>query len=436
MLTNTSYQYGLISKAFHWATAFAMVALVVAAIYAQSLPDQTGQELLRKAFYFSLHKTLGLLVFFLALGRILWAVFQPKPIDLHPDRRLTNLLAGLVHYLLYASLLIMPLTGWIHHAATQGFAPIWWPFGQSLPLVPKDVTVAEAFKGLHLHFRFVLFIALALHVAGALKHHFVDRDATLRRMLPGINVSPPFDGQAVISKPASFLPYVRTLVLAGGICVAVLGASLGQFSINHPIQSQINQEQGSALPASDGSHGSQGGAQNPNAWIVETGTLQLKVIQLSSEVEGVFDNWTATISFNPEPDQNGEFGQVKVDIDMNSLRLGTVTQEALRPDMLDAAGFPTANFSGVIHRAPSAIDGAFEVRGQLTLRGQTRPLNLPFTLIIDDKAQASGLRATATGQTSIQRLDFGVGESFGDGSALGLFCGRCLYPDSDSPKAP
>jgi hypothetical protein len=82
-------------------------------------------------------------------------------------------------------MLIVPLSGWVHHAATTGFAPIWWPFGQSLPFVPVDATVAATAGAMHWLFTKILAASILLHVAGALKHHLIDRDATLRRMLPG-----------------------------------------------------------------------------------------------------------------------------------------------------------------------------------------------------------------------------------------------------------
>lgn len=78
----------------------------------------------------------------------------------------------------------MLLTGWINHAASAGFAPIWWPYGQSLPMGPKSETVSALFSAGHLVFTKILLASIALHIAGALKHVFINRDETLRRMLP------------------------------------------------------------------------------------------------------------------------------------------------------------------------------------------------------------------------------------------------------------
>lgn len=184
-LPNTQMHYGSVAKFFHWLTALLIVTLIPLGIYANGLPYETSEELTRKAWFFSLHKTMGVTVFFVALARIIWAVSQPKPALLHADRKIESLAAETVHWLLYGSLMLVPLSGWIHHAATTGFAPIWWPFGQDLPLVPISDSVAAATAGLHIVFERVLVFSIFLHVAGALKHHLIDRDATLRRMLPG-----------------------------------------------------------------------------------------------------------------------------------------------------------------------------------------------------------------------------------------------------------
>ena len=132
-LTNTQIRYGGVAKTFHWLTALLILTLIVLGLVAEDLPYATDAELARKAWLFSLHKTLGVLVFFVALARILWAVSQPRPGLLNADKRAESFLAELVHWLLYGALVIVPLSGWIGHAAASGFAPIWWPLGQSVP---------------------------------------------------------------------------------------------------------------------------------------------------------------------------------------------------------------------------------------------------------------------------------------------------------------
>ena len=195
---NTPSEFGSVAKAFHWITAVMVVAMFplgfVANEMAEGVRDQststTEAEIARTALLFSVHKTLGVAIFFVALARIAWAIAQPRPGLLNADHKVEAFSAETVHWLLYGSLVLVPLSGWVHHSASTGFAPIWWPLGQSLPLVPKSEAVADITSGLHVVFQYVFLIALLLHIAGAIKHHVVDRDATLLRMLPGRSDAP------------------------------------------------------------------------------------------------------------------------------------------------------------------------------------------------------------------------------------------------------
>ena len=76
-LGNTSTRYGAFSKSFHWLTALLILTLIPLGLFAKNLPYETQEELARKAWFFSLHKTLGVTVFFVAFLRILWALSQP-----------------------------------------------------------------------------------------------------------------------------------------------------------------------------------------------------------------------------------------------------------------------------------------------------------------------------------------------------------------------
>lgn len=383
-LQNTRQLYGGVTKTFHWLTALLIVTLIPLGIYANGLPFDTSEQLTQKAWAFSLHKTLGVTVFFVALARILWAICQPKPGLLHPDRKLESLAAETVHWLLYGSLLVVPLSGWVHHAATSGFAPIWWPFGQSLPFVPKDEALAEVSAGMHIVFERVLAASILLHIAGALKHHFLDRDVTLRRMLPGTPVVPD-----IASKHRVILPLACAIfVWAGAISI---GSMLGIYH-----DPDIRPE-AVALQ------------QVQSDWQVQEGQIEIAVRQLGSEVTGQFADWTAAITFDDTVDI-GKAGHVEVTIAIGSLTLGSVTTQAMTPDFFDADAFPTAQFSGDIMHA---ADG-FAAVGTLTLKGRTVPLTLPFALTLKDRT------AQMLGRLTLDRRDFGIAGSMTDEASLGF----------------
>lgn len=373
--------YGTVTKVFHWLTALLILTIIPLGLIASDLPYETNEQLARKAQLFSLHKTLGVAVFCVALLRILWALGQAKPGALHPERRVETLLAETVHWLLYASLVITPLTGWIDHAATTGFAPIWWPFGQSLPFVPKDEGVAHVFGSLHWVFGKVMIGALILHIAGALKHQFVDRDATLRRMWFGRTETP----QAGHHRTPAAAPLIAALILAIGAGVAVALSGGEEETRETATLDQV---------ASD--------------WTVQDGTLGITVKQFGKTVEGTFADWTAAITFDPEAATDA--GEVTVTINIGSLTLGSVTDQAMGADFFNVAEFPTATFTAPITKTAEG----YTADGTLTMKGQTAPLTLPITLTLD------GDTATMQGQTTVNRMDYGVGKTMGDEANLGF----------------
>lgn len=378
-LANTQNRYGSIAKTFHWLTALLILTLIPLGIIANDMAYDTSEQLARKAWLFSLHKTLGVTVFFVALARIGWAFKQPKPGGLHPERKAESWLAETIHWLLYGSLVLVPLSGWIHHSATTGFAPIWWPFGQSLPFVPKSESLAEVTAGLHIVFERVLVVSILLHAAGALKHHFIDKDATLRRMWFGKSALPD-------TKPShhSNLPLASALV-AWGVAL-VIGNAIGVFAHEN---TTLQVAELSAVQSD---------------WTVQDGTIDITITQFGNDVVGQFNDWTAAIAFDPDSGT----GTAQVNISIGSLTLGSVTAQAMGPDYFDNATFPTAVFIADI--AP-IVDGHMAT-GTLTIRDKIVPIEMPFALNIqDDTAQMSAAM-------TLDRRDYDVGNNMADESSL------------------
>ena len=380
---NTPQSYGRVARLFHWTTAALILFLAPLGLVANDLPYDTAEALAFKAQLFSLHKTLGVLVFFVALGRLLWTLFEVHPAPLHPERRLELWLARLVHWMLYISLVAVPLTGWVHHAAVTGFAPIWWPFGQGLPFVPQSEAVAQAAGSLHWVFTKLMIVSILLHIAGALKHHVIDRDATLRRMLRGT----PAPDRPTAQRFAA-LPVLTAAALFG------LGAAVVALPRGEPLPTPL----ATAAPARTGGN-----------WQVQDGTLAIGVQQMGAAVGGSFASWTAEISFD-ETAPDGRHGTVTVVIDTASLTLGSVTQQAQGADFFDVATYPQARFVAEI----TAEGAGYVATGTLSLRGVDVPVALPFTLAIE------GNTATMTGQTTLDRRAFGMGDTYPDESSVGF----------------
>jgi cytochrome b561/polyisoprenoid-binding protein YceI len=377
-------QYDPVAKLFHWLTALGIAFVIPLGILANDMPYDTSDQLSRKALLFSMHKTVGVTLFFVALARIGWALTHPKPAPLHPDRKTETVLAETVHWLLYGSLVVVPLSGWVHHAATEGFAPIWWPFGQNLPLVPESARLADITAGLHLVFERVLIVSLLLHVAGALKHAFVDKDQTLARMLPGRTVT-----------TGARTPQHKTVLPMVG-AVAVWSTALGLGGAVDVYHSDV--ANAASAPAL---------ADVESEWSVTDGTLGITIGQMGAEVSGTFATWTADISFD-ETVSEGVAGQVDVEIAITSLTLGSVTAQAIGPDYFASDTYPTARFAAQI----LACDTGYVADGTLSLRGVEQPVSLPFSLTVD------GNTAKMQGRAVLDRRTYEIGAAVTDEGQL------------------
>ena len=376
--SNTQISYGSVTRAFHWLTALIILTAIPLGLIASDLPYDTAEALAFKAQLFSLHKTLGVAAFLTGLARILWALSQTRPAPLHPERKLETLAAEVAHWLLYLSLVAVPISGWVHHAATTGFAPILWPMGQNLPFVPKSEAVATTASNLHWVFSKLLIVTILAHVAGALKHALIDRDATLARMTHGKVGGKPGPSRLGTPLAAALLIYA----FGAGVAVALLPGG-GATSAQPPAASS-----------------------RAGNWQVTSGTLTFSVQQMGAEVAGSFANWTADISFAPDAADN----RVAVTIDTTSLTLGSVTEQAKAPEFFDTAAHPTAIFTAdITGQAPN-----YTASGTLSLRGIEQPVTLPFNLQID------GNTATMQGSTTLDRRNFDMGPSYPDEASVGF----------------
>ena len=373
MISNTTRSYGSVARIFHWLTALAVMGNIALGLWASGLPLD---DVARKVQAFSWHKTLGITALALAVGRILWALTQPRPLPVHPDRRAETLLAEAVHWTLYAALILVPVTGWIEHAATDGYAPILWPLGQGLPLVPKSPALAMTMAAIHHALAWLIIGSVALHVLGALKHAAIDRDGVLARMLTGRAAGP----------DRAHLRHGAPVALA---VLAVLGA-LAWGWITRPTDAPAQTRLAAAV----------------SEWTVTEGRLGFEVRQMGSAVAGEFADWTAAIAFDPDSGT----GHVTVTINMDSVTLGTVTDQAKGADFFDVANHATAVFDAEI--APEG--DAHVARGTLRLAGDEAPVALPFTLEIADGV------ARMAGRTTLDRRDWAIGAGYADESTVGF----------------
>ena len=172
--------YAPAQKWLHWSMAAIIVLVMVPAGLTMT---RLGEGETTNTLY-ELHKSVGLIAFSLAVLRAAIRLTRGAP-PIEPDVPSWQRFAAYVsHYAMYMLIFLIPLTGW---AATSACCPpvnLFWTVPLTLP-VPHSEDLAKAIFRLHYGFVYTLIAIVAVHVAAALQHHFIRRDRTLVRMLPG-----------------------------------------------------------------------------------------------------------------------------------------------------------------------------------------------------------------------------------------------------------
>jgi cytochrome b561 len=178
MNAHAPQRYTPIAITLHWLLALVMLGMVALGFYMHDL--HLSPLKLRLVNW---HKWTGVTVFLLALLRLAWRAGHaslPLPAAMSP---LLRLAAGGLHLALYALMFLIPLSGWIMSSA-KGFQTVWFGVLPLPNLVAKDVALGERLLQLHLTLNLLLLLLVAGHAGAALKHHLIDRDDILVRMLP------------------------------------------------------------------------------------------------------------------------------------------------------------------------------------------------------------------------------------------------------------
>ncbi len=187
-MTAPAGRYTRLAMIFHWLIALGIVVNYLLVWVVDALPKTAERPII------NVHKSIGLTVLGLAIMRLLWRWANPPPAMPATYARWERLLAHGTHVTLYVLIFAMPITGWIHDSAWKGAAqnPLkifglpWFRIGAIADQDPatKERIHAQFFV-LHSAFGWALVALFVLHVAGTLKHHFVDHEAEVQRMLPG-----------------------------------------------------------------------------------------------------------------------------------------------------------------------------------------------------------------------------------------------------------
>ncbi len=177
-LKNSEDRYGVVTQLLHWAIVVLIIVQYVLAERAEDLPLGSA-----KIATLAQHKSFGMTILFLALMRLVWRWMNPVPKIPSSMPRWQRLGAHVSHIGLYALLLAAPILGWMMSSA-RNFPVSWFGLFTFPNLVGPNRPLYDFLHEAHEVAAKLIFVLALLHAGAALKHHFIDKDNVLRRMLP------------------------------------------------------------------------------------------------------------------------------------------------------------------------------------------------------------------------------------------------------------
>jgi cytochrome b561/polyisoprenoid-binding protein YceI len=388
-------RYSLVAIILHWAIA-ALLAFQISVGWALEDLGARGFAL------YQWHKSVGITILLLTLLRIVVRYWKPRPAKLEGGWQ--GALASGVHVGLYAFMLGAPLTGWALVSTAKVKVPTLL-FGilplPHLPLPASVHSLAENGHGLIAWLGIALFL---LHVAGALRHHFLMRDGLIWRMIPGRSTA------LLIALPALIL-----LGLVVGKAILPTPAPAIAAPVEAPQAPENIAEPANiteAAPDNATANVTEAAPEEPvgppPAWTVQPGgTIGFTVGNDGQTISGHFAKWTAQIVMDPD---HPETADIKVTIDMASASVGDAYQDGMLPgdEFFAVAAHPTATFTA--KGAEKTGTNAYRATGTLALKGVSKPQTIRFTLTGD------GPTRKVSGTATIARAAFGVGNGDSSGS--------------------
>jgi Cytochrome B561 len=196
-MKQTPSHYTKTAIILHWLIAIFIALMFVLGWYMAELPKeapkqmaydlfdlgvytwQAAEEISPRTFYFNLHKSLGLTVLALIILRILWRITHTPPAALSSYKAIEKKVATATHHSLYLLMLAVPLTG-LTMAINSKYGVKW--FGIDLIAGLDNKPVRDFFECTHEFVGIVLLVLIGIHLIGALKHKFIDKDETMSRM--------------------------------------------------------------------------------------------------------------------------------------------------------------------------------------------------------------------------------------------------------------
>lgn len=371
-----THRYTSVAIALHWVIALAIIAMMAGGWYMTDLPDGHPDQY---ALY-QMHKSIGITILILTLARIGWRVLNPPPAEPDSLKSWEKQSSHAAHVCFYGLMLALPLTGWFYSSVSTNlqvptvlYGLVSWP---NVPLSDalRTDAVSDVANSAHSVLSWVAVLLLVVHVAGALKHEFGPEEGVLKRMIPGLFGAT--NGPRAPSRGA-LTAFGSALAVFAAVTVTPMLTQGGVADVTGTSALQANW------------------AVNPDA----DPTIRFSGMHDGDRYTGTFENWNATIAFDPE-DLAGSRVEVTVDLGSAIANKKLYTDSLPAPEWLHVAASPTATV------VLDMFDGAepnYTANAALTLKGATIDVPFEFELFFEDDT------AYLEGETRLSRTELDVG---------------------------
>lgn len=406
-------RYSTVAIILHWLIAALLIFQVALGL---RMEDAHGRD---KFAVFQLHKSVGISLLLLIVVRLLWRLtHRPPPIGAAGWEKT---LAKVVHGAFYLILLALPISGWVIVSSSKILVPtllygvVPWPHVPGvagLSIVAKQSWNAAA-DFIHVNLVTLIYVLFGLHVAGALKHHYLDRDGDIGRMAPGVRAGSRADPRLLLiaagAVGAAVLGY-WVLPIGGSAGSIVTPASQPRLATSvsrAPVLPQVIEVAPTPpTPSVDNTTEAVAPAAAPAAtlssWSIEpSSAIAFHTVWSGEAVSGGFSKFTGEISFSPDLLDKSH---VKVTVDTGSVFSGdSQRDETLKgDDWFAVASRGSAAFEATKFKKTGA--DRYIANGTLQIKGVTLPIAVSFTLKI------VGDSATMQGSTTVNRLAYKIGQ--------------------------
>lgn len=347
-------RYGDTAVFFHWIIAFLIIGLLAVGKFMTQLEENDPLRFELTQW----HKSFGVSVLVLSVLRIIWRITHNPPPEIDTIPAWQQKVANITHWLLYGLMFALPITGWVMVSAsplnidTILFGVVEWPH---LPLqgVENAESLSAAFHEYHEWASTILILLLLAHIGAALKHHLIDKDTVLIRMLPELS-SKRFWGKlavivALVGGSSLVLPWVLNdgpKLIAGDSEVSFIADVTGEDTLGVFTETTVTAEiEKSNLPGSS----------------IVARVQTASVVSDNDQVAGSL------------PDA----------------------------DWFDVESYPEAVFQSTAIEFIS--DGEVNVTGDLTLKATTQSITFPMTLNQEEEI------IVARGEFTVDRRDYDIG---------------------------